>query len=105
MTFIFHLSVETRAVSPIVHRLLASVWKLHEIVSPGSAIHSRLGVSEIVAFWILDFVHILVTRRLGGLEESKFTSQVVNKNINLIKQSRPLSYYSACFIDSGVKLS
>jgi hypothetical protein len=83
VTLIFHLSVETRAVSPIMHSLLASVRKLHKVVAPGSTIHSRLGVTEIVAFCILDFVHILITWRLDGLGESKFTSQVVNKNINL----------------------
>jgi hypothetical protein len=60
---------------------------------PGSAIHSRLGVSEIVAFWILHFVHILITWRLDGLGESKSMSQVANKNINLVTYSRHRHYF------------
>jgi hypothetical protein len=87
VTFIFNLSVETRAVSPIMHSLLASVRKLHKVVTPGSTIHSRLGVTEIVAFCILDFVHILITWWLDGLGKSKSTSQGVNKNINSVTYS------------------
>lgn len=74
MTFVLHLCVETRPVGPVVHSLLTSVWELYKVVAPGSVIHSRLRVPEIVAFWILDFVDILVTWRLDYLQESKFSS-------------------------------
>jgi hypothetical protein len=50
-------------------------------------------VTEIVAFCILDFVHILITWRLDGLEQSKSTSQVVNKNVNFFTYSRHHHYF------------
>ena len=76
MTLIFHLGVETRTVRPVVHRLLTSVWKLYEVFSPRSAIHPRFRVPEIVSFWILDFIHVLVTWRGDGLGKNKHMSQV-----------------------------
>jgi hypothetical protein len=40
VTFVFHLGVETRAVSPVMHSLVASVRKLDKVVAPCSVIHS-----------------------------------------------------------------
>jgi hypothetical protein len=79
MTLIFHLGMEARAVRPVAHCLLSSVWKLHEVVSPRSAIHSRFRVPEIVSFWALDFIHVLVAWRLDGLRENKHMSQAEQK--------------------------
>lgn len=79
MTIIFHLGVETRAVRPVAHSFLTSVWKLHEVVSPRSAIHPLFRVPKIVSFWILDFIHVLVTWRHDGLGECKHMSRVVKR--------------------------
>lgn len=76
MTLVFHRGVETSAVRPVAHRLLTSVWQLHEVMSPCSAIHSRFGVPEIVSFWILDFIHVLVTRS-DWLEKNKVISCII----------------------------
>jgi len=84
MTLIFHLGVETRAVRPVAHRLLTSVWKLHEVVPPRSAIHPRFRVPEIVSFWILDFIHVLVTWRRDGLWEINICRKLNRKKKRVI---------------------